>query len=70
MDFFWGGGAPAPPWAAAAAVGPGGEGEDRLGCGHIRILYEAPENFTSPNRLYKAIRPYKQVHIRQKPQNA
>ena len=55
--------------AAAVAVGPGeweggrGEGErgDRLGWGHIRTLYKAPENYTepqptiqSPVTLYKA----------------
>ena len=41
-----GGGPPAPPWATAAAAGLGrerGGGEvDRLGWGHIKILYEAP----------------------------
>ena len=44
-------------------VGPegGGGGGDRLGWGHIRILYKAPEDYTkpqltiqSPDRLYKA----------------
>ena len=42
-----GGGPPASPWAtAAAAVGPGGEGGrgDRLGWGHTRVLYKAPED--------------------------
>ena len=56
-----GGGPPAPHWAtAAAAVGPGGgrgqrgkgrgggEGGDRLGLGHIQILYKAPEDYTKP----------------------
>ena len=76
------GGAPAPPWAtaAAAAVGPGGgwgdgggRGGDKLGWGHIRILYKAPTDDTkpqntiqSPDRLYKAptnyIKPPKRLY--------
>ena len=54
------GGWPAPSWATAAAtVGPGGG--DRLGWGHIRVVYEAltdctkpRQTFQSPDRLYKA----------------
>ena len=52
-------GASALPWATAAAVGPGGG--DRLGWGHIRILYKTPTDYTkpqqtiqSPDKLYKA----------------
>ena len=33
--------------ATAAAVGPGG---DRLGSGHIRILYNAPQDYTKPQQ--------------------
>ena len=68
------GGAARTAWAtAAAAVGPGrgggqgggGRGGDRLGWGHIRILYKAPKDYIelqkitqSPNRLYKALTDY------------
>ena len=52
------GGAPAPPWAtAAAAAGPGGRGEGIDWGGLIRILYKAPEVFKttqSPDSLHKA----------------
>ena len=36
------GGPPAPPWATAAAVRPGGEGRGRLGWGHTQMLDKAP----------------------------
>ena len=62
-----GGGPPTPPWATAgAAVVPGGEGGkgvggDRLGWGHVGILYKAPRDYTmprqtihSPSKLYKS----------------
>ena len=70
------GGPPAPPWATAAvAVGPGVEGGDILGWGHIRILYKAPTGYTklqkdytkhqqtiqSPDRLYKAPNYYTKI---------
>jgi len=40
---------PPPPW------GPGGgEVGDRLGWGHIRILYKAPEDFTKPRQTIQS----------------
>ena len=41
---------------ATAAVGPGGGrgGEDRLGLGHIRILYKAPEDYTEPQHVIQS----------------
>ena len=50
------GGPPAPPWATAAALGPGGEGGkgggDRLWWGRIRILHKAPTDYTKPQKDY------------------
>jgi len=46
-----GGGASTPPWATAAAVGPGGRAADRLGWGHIGI---PAKTIQSPKTFYKA----------------
>ena len=46
---------PEPPWATAAAVGPGREGRgDRLRWGHIRILYKAPTDYTKPQQTIQS----------------
>ena len=49
-------GPPAPPWATAAAVGPGGgRGRGgRLGWGHIRILYKAPKDHAKPQQTVQS----------------
>ena len=44
-------GAPAPPWATAAAVGPREGGGDRLEWGHPKRLYKAPTDYTKPQKI-------------------
>ena len=54
---FWG--PPAPPWATAAAMGPGGEGGEGDGVegnseGGIDWVGDTSGYYIKPNRLYKA----------------
>ena len=54
---------PAPLWATAAAVGPGGErGGKVVVWGHTKILYKAPEDYTEPKILYKAPKHYTRTY--------
>ena len=50
-------GGPPPPCGPG---GKGGRGADRLGWGHIRILYKAPKDYPKPqNTIQSPDRPYK-----------